>query len=123
MTRRPKIMVRDALVFATRSGSPFSRRNLLRRQLAPTVKRLELHSINWHALRRAHATFLDTVGTWLGTVQALLGHASSEVTRAHYLHTVPADGRTAVEKVEQLLIGPRRTQIEEIPKNGSELIQ
>ena len=78
---------------------------------------------NWYTMRHAHATFLDSVGTPLGTVQALLGHASGEVTSGHYIHTVPADARSAVEKVEQLLIGPNRTQIVEIPKNGSELIQ
>jgi integrase len=121
--RHPKVVAGDALVFATRVGSPFSRRNLLRRQLAPTAKKLGLVGINWHALRHAHATFLDSVGTPLGTVQALLGHASGEVTRGHYIHNVPADARAAVEKVEQLLIGPNRTQIVEIPKTGSTVIQ
>jgi integrase len=121
--RRPEIVAGDALVFATRVGSLFSRRNLLRRQLAPAAKGLKLHGVNWHTLRHAHATFLDSVGTPLGTVQALLGHASGEVTRGHYIHTVPADARGAVEKVEQLLLGPNRTQIVEIPKTGSAVIQ
>jgi hypothetical protein len=40
-------------------------------------------------------------------VQALLGHSSSEVTRQDYLHSLPEDRRTAAEKLEALLIGPK----------------
>ena len=42
----------------------------------------------------------------LGTVQSLLGHSSSEVTRDVYLHSVPAGTQGAVQKVENL-IGPK----------------
>jgi hypothetical protein len=42
---------------------------------------------------------LDAVGTPLGTVQALLGHPSSGVTREVYLHSIPANGRAALQKV------------------------
>jgi hypothetical protein len=56
--------------------------------------------VSWHWLRHANATLLDAVGTPLGTLQALLGHWSSEITREVYLHSIPADARKAVEKVE-----------------------
>jgi hypothetical protein len=84
--------------------------------------------MSWHWLRHANATLLDAVGTPLGTVQALLGHSSSEITREVYLHSIPADARAAVQKVEDLLIGPKLigpkwTQVVEIPKTGSRLIQ
>jgi hypothetical protein len=36
----------------------------------------------------------------------LLGHFSSEITREVYLHSIPADARAAVEKVERLLNRP-----------------
>ena len=62
-------------------------------------------------------------GRRLGTVQALLGHSSSEVTRDVYLHSIPADARAAVQKVEDLLIGPKLTQVVEFEKTGSPLIQ
>jgi len=58
-----------------------------------------------------------------GTVQALLGHSSAEITREIYLHSLPADARTAVQKVEDLLIGPKWTQVVKIPETGSTLIQ
>jgi hypothetical protein len=43
----------------------------------------------------------------LGTVQALLGHSSSEITRQVYLHSLPEDRRVAAEKLEAHLFGPK----------------
>jgi len=79
--------------------------------------------VGWHWLRHAHATLLDAVGTPLGTVQALLGHSSSEITREVYLHSIPADAQAAVQKVEDFLIRPKLTQVVEMAKTGSQLIQ
>jgi integrase len=73
-------------------------------------------------LRHANATLLDAVGTPLGTVRALLGHSPAEITREIYLRSVPADARSAVEKVETLLIGPKWTQVAEVTKVTSALI-
>ncbi len=109
------------LVFSTRNGSPLSRRNLLNRQLKPACKALGLTGANWHWLRHAHATLLDSVGAPLGTVQALLGHASSEVTREIYIGSVPENARAAVQSVEKL-IGPKRTQVPDWPEMASSLI-
>ena len=70
--------------------------------------------MSWHTLRHYHATLLDAAGAPLGTVQALLGHSSPEVTRQIYLHAIPAEQRRAVEGVEKLLVGPKWTQIAEL---------
>ena len=78
---------------------------------SPCAKSSVCRTITWHSLRHCHATLLDAVGAPLGTVQALLGHASSEVTRQIYLHAIPAEQRRAVEGVEKLLIGPKWTQV------------
>ena len=51
----------DALVFSTRRGTPLSRRNLLRRQLAPAAARAGLKRVNWHWLRHANATLHDSL--------------------------------------------------------------
>lgn len=101
----------ECLVFATRSGRPLCRRNLLHRHLKSKCSELGLPHITWHALRHCHATLLDAVGAPLGTVQALLGHASPEITRKVYLHSIPEEQRRAVENVEKLLIGPKWTQV------------
>jgi integrase len=121
----------DDLIFSTRRGTPWSRRNLLNRQLTPTCRALGLTGVNWHWLRHAYATLLDSSGTPLSTTQALLGHSSAEITRGTYLHSVPADGRAAVERVEKILetpkpesdaIGPNRTQVLETAELASSLI-
>lgn len=121
--RKPTIADPEALVFATREGSAFDRHNLTNRQLKSTCKKLGLVGVNWHWLRHANATLLDAVGTPLGTVQALLGHSSSEITREVYLHSIPADARAAVEKVEDLLKRPKLTPVAVPWGNGSSLIQ
>ena len=113
--------VPSALVFSARNGSPLSRRNLLNRQLKPACKALGLTGANWHWLRHAHATLLDAVGTPLGTVQALLGHSSSEITRETYIHSVPADARRAVGDVEKLF-GPKWTHVPIQPGTCNPLI-
>jgi len=121
--RKPSVTNPEALVFATREGSAFDRHNLTNRQLKSTCKKLGLVGVNWHWLRHANATLLDAVGTPLGTVQALLGHSSPEITRETYLHSIPADARAAVEKVEDLLKRPKLTQVPIPWGDGSPLIQ
>ena len=111
----------SALVFSTRNGSPLSRRNLLNRQLKPACKALGLKDANWHWLRHAHATLLDSVGAPLGAVQALLGHESSEMTREIYIGSVPENARAAVQDVEKL-IGPKWTQVPDWPEMTSTVI-
>lgn len=100
----------EDLVFSTAQGQPLSRHNLLRRQLRPACKKLEFRGITWHSLRHSHATLLDAMGAPLGTVQALLGHSTSEITREVYLHAIPEDQRRAVAGVESLVFGFNRTQ-------------
>jgi integrase len=101
----------EALVFASGAGTPLNRRNLLNRQLKPACEKLGLKGANWHWLRHANATMLDAVGASLGTVQALLGHSSSQITREVYLHSVPTDAKDAVQRLENLFDGPKRPQL------------
>ena len=46
-----------------------------------------------------------------------------EITREVYLHSIPADARVAVEKVEDLLKRPKLTPVAVPWGNGSSLIQ
>ena len=96
-----------ALVFPSGKGTVLDRHTLLSRQLKPAAKVLGLGNVNWHLLRHSNAALHDSIGTPLGTVQALLGHSSSEITRQVYLHSLSADRRVAVEKLEALIIGPQ----------------
>ena len=97
----------STLVFSSRTGSSLDRRTLLSRQLKPAAKAVGLDNVTWHLLRHSNATLLDSLGTPLGTVQALLGHSSSEITRQVYLHSLPEDRRVAAEKLEAHLFGPK----------------
>jgi integrase len=96
-----------ALIFPSRRGTVLDRHTLLSRQLKPAAKALGFGNVNWHLLRHSNATLHDSIGTPLGTVQALLGHSSSEITRQVYLHSLTEDRRSAVMKLEALLIGPK----------------
>jgi integrase len=101
----------EDLVFATQQ-QPLSRHDVLRRQLRPVCTKLGLHGITWHSLRHCHATLLDSVGAPLGTVQALLGHSTPQITQEVYLHAIPEDQRKAVAGVEALVFGLNRTQMD-----------
>jgi hypothetical protein len=46
-------------------------------------------------------------GASLGTVQTLLGHWSSEVTREHYIHDVASESRSAMDQMQNLLVRPK----------------
>jgi len=104
---RQRLADPSTLVFSSRTGSPLDRRTLLSRQLKPAAKAVGLENVTWHLLRHSNATLLDSLGTPLGTVQALLGHSSSEITRQVYLHSLPEDRRVAAEKLEAHLFGPK----------------
>lgn len=97
----------EDLLFATARGTPLDRHTMLSRHLKPAAHALGLSGLSWHALRHANATLHDSLGTPLGTVQALLGHSSSEVTRQIYVHAVPEDQQRAAERLEEAVFGPK----------------
>ena len=119
---RPAIVDAKGLVFATREGLPLDRWNLLRKHVKPAAKRIGLPRVTWHLLRHSHATMLDGLGTPIGTMQSLLGHATPEITREIYLHAIPEEQRRAVESVERLVFGPKWTQVQESEEGGAPLI-
>lgn len=65
--------------------------------------------------------FTDHYTSCRRTVQTLLGHTSSEVTREHYIHAVSSESRNAVGRIEELAIGPKWTQIESVAKKPKAL--
>ena len=120
--RKPSRLDPEALVFASGRETPLNRRNLLNRQMKPACEKVGLPGQTGIGCGMHTATMLDAVGAPLGTVQALLGHSSSEITREVYLHSLPADARDAVQRVEDLVIGPKRTQVPVFPEITSTLI-
>jgi len=83
-------------------------KNLLRRVLLPTCRKLNLPVISWHSFRprnsrHTHATQLAEVGESLRTAQSLLGHSDLETTLNVYTHAIPDAQRRAVDKVAEIL--------------------
>ncbi len=93
----------DDLVFQTRNGTPFSDTNLLLRGLKPAGKKIGAPWLNWHTLRRTHATLLQAAGGSLKDAQAQLGHSQLSTTLQVYTLPLPAHQRAAVDKLAQLV--------------------
>ncbi len=91
------------LVFQTNKGTPFSDTNLLRRHLKPAGRRIAAPWLNWHTLRRTHATLLQVVGASLKDAQAQLGHTRLSTTLEIYTVPIPSHQRAAVGRLSDLL--------------------
>ena len=105
----------DALVFATRLGTPLAPNNLRRRQLHPACERAGVERINWHSLRHTHGTLLHEQGTPLRVAQAQLGHSQLTTTLKIYTHATEFAQRRAVSQLENSLF-PNVPKFEEAEK-------
>ena len=107
----------ENLVFATRNGTPLNPKNLLRRVLQPTCRKLGLPVVSWHGFRHTHATLLGEVGESLRTAQAILGHSDLKTTLNIYTHAIPESQKRAVAKVAGLVF-PTVPEFSAGPENG-----
>lgn len=107
----------EALLFTSRAGTPLNPKNLLRRVLSPTCRRLGLPAVSWHGCRHSHATLLSETGESLKTAQAILGHSDLETTLNIYTHAIPESQRRAVEKVGEILF-PKCSQVASPAESG-----
>lgn len=93
----------EELVFPTGNGTPYNDSNLLHRQLKPTGRRLGMPWLNWHTLRRTHATYFQVAGGSLRDAQAQLGHSKMSTTLEIYTLPIPEQQRATVEKLSVLM--------------------
>jgi integrase len=70
----------ERLVFQSRHGNPLSDSNLLHRHLKPAGQKIGTPWLNWHSLRRTHATVLQAAGASLRDAQVQLGHNKMSTT-------------------------------------------
>jgi integrase len=94
---------RSGLVFATRTGKPYSDTNLLARVLRPAGVKIGAPWLSWHTLRRTHATLLSESGASPKDAQAQLGHAHISTTMDIYTQPTPQHQRDAVDRLSQLV--------------------
>lgn len=73
----------DALLFVSRNGTPLTTNNV-RRRLRSVLEGAAITGITPHAFRRTVATVLNRDGT-TQLAADMLGHSSTEITRAHYI--------------------------------------
>lgn len=112
--RRQGLADPSTLVFSSCTEGTGDRRTLLSRQLKPAAKAVGLTNLTWHLLRHSNATLHDSLGTPLGTVQALLGHSSSEITRQVYRCTCIRCRRIGVSQRRnwrRIYLDPSWTQV------------
>ena len=105
----------EHLIFQTRNGTPFGDTNLLHQHLKPVGRKLGMPWLNWHTLRRTHATLLQQAGATLKEAQAQLGHSKMSTTLEIY-DLDSAAQRKAVENLSVLV-----TNGDELAKLGEKL--
>lgn len=101
--RRISLQVPDHVVFQTAKGTPLNDSNLLHRHLKPAGAKLGMPWLNWHTLRRTHATLFQRVGGALKEAQAQLGHSRMSTTLEIYTLPLLASQRETVEKLSELM--------------------
>lgn len=73
----------DALLFATRVGTPHTTNNI-RRQLRDVMDKAGVADVTPHRFRRTAATAINEIGG-LQLASELLGHSDPSITREHYI--------------------------------------
>jgi integrase len=94
---------KDALVFRTSKGTPYSDTNILHRELKPAGQKIDAPWLSWHTFRRTHATLLQLAGGSLKDAQAQLGHSRLSTTLEIYTIPLPDHQREAVHKLSELV--------------------
>ena len=79
----------ETLVFLTCHGTPLSDTNLLHRHLKPVGTKVGAPWLNWHTLRRTHATLLQVAEASLRDAQVQLGHSKMSTTLEVYTVPIP----------------------------------
>ena len=95
----------DGLVFPTHDGRPIRRSNALRYGLWPALRRAGLRRVTMHSLRHSFASALIMAGAAVTEVQALLGHASPEITLRIYSHWFKKIDSGAVARLSETVLG------------------
>jgi integrase len=113
----------EDLLFQTSNGKPLNDTNLLHRHLKPAGQRVGAPWLNWHSLRRTHATLLQFAG---GIAQGRTGTTRSKLSTTLEFYTLPIPSQqwAAVEKLCQVLltnVDENRQIVEKLPTAGSRI--
>ena len=93
----------DDLVFqSVAKGAPMRDNNILARHIKPAGQKLGIGWLNWQALRRSFATWLQMAGVDVKDAQGLMRHSRASTTQDVYQQLVPESQRAAVRKLTAL---------------------
>ncbi len=84
------------------SGKPLNLDNLRKRLLGPILEAAKLQWHGWYSLRRGVATALASVSRDPQASKGLLRHSSLATTMQHYIHDVPENTLSAMQRFEKL---------------------
>lgn len=90
----------DALIFASRNGTPLTTNNV-RRRLRAALADAQVDGVTPHAFRRTVATVLSRDGS-TELAAEMLGHSSVEITKAHYIEVDGVVDPATAELLESL---------------------
>jgi len=95
-------------LFVGESGKPLSDRNLIQRHVYPVAEQLRIPHFSWHSLRHTFSTLGGNEGSIPTLVmKQLLGHSRLSTTD-RYMHELAGPKREAVQKIENLILFPRK---------------
>lgn len=96
----------EHLIFFTRNKTPLTTNNV-RRRLRAVLDGTGVEGVTPHSFRRTVATFLDRAGG-ADLAAEMLGHSSSEITKAHYIEPDEAVNPVTAEILE--VLAPRQAE-------------
>lgn len=101
----------DDLVFqSVAKGAPMRDNNILARHLKPVARVLGLPWVNWQALRRSAATWMQQAGVDVKDAQGLMRHSRASTTQDLYQQVVPESQRKAVRKLTEFVLAKETVQ-------------
>jgi integrase len=92
----------DDFIFPSTTGTAIRTDNFLFRVLKKAGRNAGINGVNHQMLRRTCSTYMGQITT-VKDVQAHLRHANAATTLEHYIKSVPASVRLAVESLDQFL--------------------
>lgn len=93
----------DALVIATKTGSPFRRASFGRDFWEPALKRAGLEGLRVHDLRHTFCSLLISSGADPKQVSVWAGHASTAFTLDRYTHVYDAQADDVIDRLDAML--------------------
>jgi len=125
--RNKKFRKPDDLVFANRVGKPLDRRNILRRNLKPVVKKLNLpRGVDFRSFRTMHGSMMRRMGR-LEIARDNMGHGGNtgSITLDVYSKTWWEERvETVTRVVEMVMTEPEQNEssnVASLPREGGEL--